>query len=74
MLAVALRGGRSNPHAIGARIEILMTGGSSQIGEIAGGGGYRSQSSTRRFFGYRRDDPPRAIRFRWPDGGISVRE
>jgi hypothetical protein len=74
MFAVALRGGRSNPHAIGARIEILMTGGSSQIAEVAAGGGYRSQSSTRRFFGYRRDDPPRAIRVHWPDGGISVRE
>jgi hypothetical protein len=73
MFGIALRGRRSNPHAIGARIEILMTDGPAQVGEVSAGGGYRSQSSSRGFFGYRSDNPPRAIRIRWPDGAVSIR-
>ena len=65
---VALRGGRGNPAAIGARLTLALADGSSQTAEIAAGSGYFSQSSATAFFGYPDAAPPVRLKIRWPDG------
>ncbi|HYD83303.1 MAG TPA: CRTAC1 family protein, partial [Opitutus sp.] len=70
--SVRLVGEGANDSAIGARITIEHASGARQVAEIQVGGGYLSQSSTARFFGFLDDDPPREIRVQWPDGTSSA--
>jgi hypothetical protein len=69
---VRLIGEGSNREAIGARITLAHASGAVQVAEVNAGGGYLSQSSMARFFGFSDDDPPREIRVQWPDGTSSV--
>ncbi|HEU5080581.1 MAG TPA: FG-GAP-like repeat-containing protein [Opitutaceae bacterium] len=70
-LGVRLRGLRGNPTAIGARVILGLTDGSSQTQEIAAGAGYYSQSTPECFFGWVDSAPPQILRVRWPDGAVS---
>jgi hypothetical protein len=69
--AVVLQGSPQNSRGIGARIEVILADGSQQTEEVNAGGGYLSQSSTKRFFGFRTGNPPRTIRVTWPSGQVS---
>jgi enediyne biosynthesis protein E4 len=62
-----LIGTRSNRDAMGARIK-LISGGVSQIREIAGGGSYLSQSDLRAHFGLGRQPRIERIEISWPSG------
>ena len=66
---IRLVGPRGNPSAVGARVSLELRDGAVQCAEISAGGGYRSQSTAAAFFGFRADNPPRALRVRWPNGG-----
>jgi hypothetical protein len=70
-LRIRLRGPAGNPTAVGARITIELTDGSTQTSEIYAGSGYYSQSSATGFFGYPDATPPRRLRVRWPTGMTS---
>jgi hypothetical protein len=70
--AIALKGPKSNGTAIGARITVALTDGTTQTSEVVAGSGYLSQSSAAPFFGYTEASPPCEIRVRWPDGFKSV--
>ncbi|HXQ81595.1 MAG TPA: CRTAC1 family protein, partial [Opitutaceae bacterium] len=67
-LRIQLHGAAGNPTAVGARIAVELTDGSTQTGEIYAGSGYYSQSPAACFFGYPQDTPPRRILVRWPSG------
>jgi hypothetical protein len=62
-----LVGTRSNRDAMGARIK-LISGGVSQIREIAGGGSYLSQSDLRAHFGLGRQSRIESLEISWPSG------
>ena len=68
MFAVRLRGAAGNAAAIGARVRVQLADGSSQVREIAAGGGWGSQSTARAFFGFADGNAPVKIQVRWPDG------
>ncbi len=70
-LGIRLRGPAGNPTAVGARITVELSDGSSQTTEVYAGSGYYSQSSAECFFGYLDSTPPRRIRVRWPSGSTS---
>jgi hypothetical protein len=70
-VAIALRGRRGNPAAIGARVTMILSDGSQQTSEVHAGSGYLSQSSAKLFFGHRADTPPERIRVRWPWGEVT---
>ncbi|HEY9154025.1 MAG TPA: FG-GAP-like repeat-containing protein, partial [Opitutaceae bacterium] len=63
---VRLHGAAGNPEGIGARITVEMADGTIQAAEVFAGSGYYSQYSSC-FFGYK-DQPPRQIKVRWPNG------
>src|SRR5664280_3343261 len=65
---VLLRGLAGNPKAVGARIIMELTDGSTQTSEVYAGSGYYSQSAADCFFGYPDSNPPKRIRVRWPSG------
>ncbi len=65
---VALRGAPGNPAAVGARLTLQLTDGSTQTAEISAGSGYLTQSSATTFFGYLDSALPQRLRIRWPDG------
>ncbi|HVZ64656.1 MAG TPA: FG-GAP-like repeat-containing protein [Lacunisphaera sp.] len=67
-LCVQLNGPAGNPTAIGARITVKLTDGSTQTVEIAAGSGCYSESAGIGFFGWRDGNSPREIRVRWPLG------
>jgi len=62
-----LVGTRSNRDAMGARIRIL-SGGTPQIREIAGGGSYLSQSDLRANFGLGQATHVERVEIKWPSG------
>ena len=70
--AVALRGAPGNPTAVGARITVELTDGTTQTTEVYAGSGCYSQSGASPMFGYPANHPPRAIRVMWPSGARSV--
>jgi enediyne biosynthesis protein E4 len=70
---VALRGTAGNPTAVGARLTLRLTDGSTQMAEVAAGSGYFSQSATTLFFGYPDSAAPVSLKVRWPDGRESER-
>ena len=67
-LCVKLEGPDGNQHAIGARVQLVMTDQSVQVAEVTAGCGHMSQSSARSFFGYRADNVPHEVKVTWPDG------
>ena len=67
-LQVNLQGLAGNPTAVGARLTVELTDGSTQTAEVYAGSGYYSQSTAACFFGYSDANPPRQIRVRWPSG------
>jgi hypothetical protein len=67
-LRIRLRGPAGNPTAVGARITVELTNGSTQTSEVYAGSGYYSQSTAACFFGYPGSNPPKNIRVRWPSG------
>jgi hypothetical protein len=67
-LRVGLHGTAGNPTAVGARITLEMTDGSTQTAEVFAGSGYYSQSTAAVFFGWLDANPPRKIKVRWPSG------
>jgi hypothetical protein len=69
---VALLGAPGNPNAIGARLALTLSDGTSQIAEMATGSGYFAQSTATVFFGYPEGVPPHELKIRWPDGRETV--
>jgi hypothetical protein len=67
-LRIELRGPAGNPTAVGARLTVELTDGSTQTSEVYAGSGYYSQSSAACFFGWPDSNPPKQIRVRWPSG------
>jgi hypothetical protein len=70
-LRIRLHGPAGNPTAVGARITVELTDGSTQTGEVYAGSGCYSQSTAACFFGYPESIPPERIRVRWPSGLIT---
>jgi len=66
-LNLKLIGKKSNRDAIGARIRVV-SGSTSQIREIAGGGSYLSQSDLRANFGLGKVKRAEAVEITWPSG------
>jgi arabinan endo-1,5-alpha-L-arabinosidase len=73
-LAVVLRGARGNPAAIGARVTLELSDGSSEAAEVSAGSSYYSQSTAACFFGYTDAVRPRRAKVRWPTGEESTSE
>jgi hypothetical protein len=67
-LRVTLQGPAGNPTAVGARVTVELTDGSTRTAEVYAGSGYSSQSTAACFFGYPDANPPRQIHVRWPSG------
>ena len=67
-LRIALHGPAGNSTAVGARITVELSDGSTQTSEVYAGSGYYSQSTAACFFGYPETNPPKQIRVRWPSG------
>lgn len=68
MLAIRLAGRPGNPTAVGARVRLELTDGSSQTDEVRAGGSYLSQSSARLFFGLGTKGKIKRVLVRWPNG------
>lgn len=62
-----LSGKKSNRDAMGARVRVV-TGTTSQIREIAGGGSYLSQSDLRANFGIAKAKHAETVEITWPSG------
>jgi len=62
-----LSGKKSNRDAMGARVRVV-TGTTSQIREIAGGGSYLSQSDLRANFGIAKAKRAETVEITWPSG------
>jgi hypothetical protein len=73
-LRVMLRGPAGNPTAVGARVVLELTDGSTQTSEVYAGSGYYSQSTAACFFGYPDSNPPQKIRVRWPSGATTEQD
>jgi hypothetical protein len=73
-LRVMLRGPAGNPTAVGARVALDLTDGSTQTSEVYAGSGYYSQSTAACFFGYLDSNPPKRIRVRWPLGATTEQD
>jgi enediyne biosynthesis protein E4 len=70
-LNLKLVGVKSNRDAMGARVRVV-TGGISQIREIAGGGSYLSQSDLRAHFGLGKATRADTVELQWPSGQHQV--
>ncbi len=66
-LLVRLVGTQSNRSAIGARVRVV-TGDTTQIGEVQGGGSYLSQNDLRLHFGLGAASRVDRLEVRWPNG------
>jgi enediyne biosynthesis protein E4 len=67
-LCVKLHGSLGNPTAIGARVTLEFTDGSTQSSEVYAGSGHYSQSAVACFFGWSDGNSPRKVHVRWPSG------
>jgi enediyne biosynthesis protein E4 len=70
-LAVKAIGTRSNRSGIGARVR-MTAGGRAQIGEVASGGSYISQSDLRLHFGLGAAAKADVVEVRWPSGQVDT--
>jgi hypothetical protein len=68
---IRLRGPAGNPAAVGARITVGLSDGTSRLGEVYAGSGYYSQSAASWFIGWSDRNPPGSIRVSWPSGAVS---
>jgi hypothetical protein len=66
-----LVGTKSNHDAMGARVHVV-SGGISQIREIAGGGSYLSQSDLRANFGMGKAAVAQTVEIKWPSGQTQI--
>ncbi|MEM7387376.1 MAG: CRTAC1 family protein, partial [Verrucomicrobiota bacterium] len=73
-VTLELAGRTGNAEAVGARITISFTDGSTQEAEIHSGAGYLSQSARRLNIGLANERSIHRIGIRWPDGSESVIE
>jgi hypothetical protein len=67
-LRVSLKGAVGNATAVGARLVLTLADGTRETAEIAGGGGYGSQSSASVCFGWVDGNAPRELNIWWPGG------
>jgi hypothetical protein len=67
-LRISLRGRGGNPTAVGSRLTLQLSDGTTETSEIYSGGGYSSQSTAACFFGYPESNPPQKLKVRWPSG------
>lgn len=70
-LNIRLAGPPGNPTAIGARVTVLRTDGTTQTAEVQAGGGYLSQSSPVLTFGLGETGQAKEVQVRWPNGSNS---
>jgi hypothetical protein len=68
---VRLRGAAPNTSAIGARVEVRTTGGST-VQEVSGGAGRGSQNDQGLVFGLGEFGAVESVTVRWPDGSEQV--
>ena len=68
-LRVRLRGGASNPDAIGAQVRVVFGERMSPVREIHAGSGYWSQDGAVQVFGL--PASPTAVWVRWPGGAVT---
>jgi hypothetical protein len=69
---VRLKGAAGNPTAIGAKLQLFLSDGTTQTCEVNAGAGYFSQSGATVFFGYPDSAQPSSIKIRWPNGREST--
>jgi hypothetical protein len=67
-LSVRLVGGRDNPHAIGATIQVGYEGARGPAREVHAGSGYWSQDGPTQVLGLEEGRRPIAVWVRWPGG------
>jgi hypothetical protein len=67
-LRVRLRGGLSNPDAIGAQVRLVYGDRFGPVREIQAGSGYWSQNGAVQVFGLEEGGTPSAVWVRWPGG------
>jgi hypothetical protein len=72
MLRLKLRGQRSNPTAVGARVVVLLKQGASQVAEVYAGGGYLSQSDNILRFGLGPGGEVDRVEVRWSRGKVTT--
>ena len=65
-----LIGSESNRDAIGARVEVITSGGAVAMKQIRSGGSYASTSDNRLFFGLGRFSGTVGARILWPSGKV----
>lgn len=68
-LGVHLIDDGANPHAVGARVEVLTADGLTQIREIRAGSHFVSQDPPEAHFGLGSHTRVEQLRVTWPDGG-----
>ena len=71
---VSLRGPAGNSAAIGARVEVVLAGGTRLSRQLHTDSSYYSQSSAGCFFGFIENNPPRRLIVRWPNEQVTERE
>jgi hypothetical protein len=69
-LRVRLAGRPGNPAAVGARLELRIPGGPTQVREVQAGGSYLGQSGATVHFGLG-DAAEAELTVRWPDGATT---
>ncbi|HZZ17899.1 MAG TPA: FG-GAP-like repeat-containing protein [Opitutaceae bacterium] len=67
-LHVRLRGLAGNPTAVGARVTLVLSDGTSESCVVTAGSGYASQSSASCFFEFAPELKAKAIHVAWPSG------
>lgn len=65
---IQLKGNTGNPKAVGAKITVQLTDGSTQTAEVYAGGGYLSQSTPTLTFGRGTSAEIERVEVSWPDG------
>jgi hypothetical protein len=69
-LRIGLRGSPGNPAAVGARITVEFSDGTTESADVAAAM-ISTSATTGCFFGFADKNPPRQVRVRWPDGSSS---
>jgi hypothetical protein len=68
-VGLVLHGAGKNTAAIGARVELVVSG-RTQLRWVTAGDSYQSTSDPRVLFGWPGDDRPSKLTIRWPSGGL----
>lgn len=67
-IVIRLKGPPGNPSAIGARLALELSNGSTLTAEVRAGSGYLSQSPTALSFAIPSSTTAKTVTVRWPDG------